>query len=584
MPTDALRRRLYAPLKRPATLQDFIQSTVKIPAGNAIPGRMQLFAYQRGIAEAIGDPAVERVTVMKSVRVGYTALLNAAILHYVENDPTAILLVNPTEDDSRDQAKEVDAAAEASEITTLRPAEDAPTKRRGRRASSVTMARRFPGGSLKFLSAASPRTLRRHTARVLFCDEVDGYKITNEGNPVTLAERRTLSFPDRKIVLGSTPVDESTSLVLASYDTSDRRVFEVPCPHCGVFQELQWERMCLETAQYKCLHCDELIPEDHKAGMVEAGHWRATAPEVKGHAGFRLSALISTLQNASWPRLVAEYNTAVRTDNVKSFTNTLLGRAWREPADEISEEAAMRRRVPASLDNLPPDIVQITAGVDVQGDRIEVSLVGHTETNGYAVLSHDLLFEPGAWEQLDAIINRTWRHPNGGTIGVETVGVDSGYRTEEAYNYCRARRKCRALKGLAGGRPFLARASLMRGLQLYIAGVDTIKTKIMSDIAKERHISFSDALDLPYFEQLCSERRTVKWRAGRQVVSFEEVPGRRHEALDCLVYAIAVKQKITTAHVDAVTQPAGETVSTLTFNEKQRRANRERMAKLGLLS
>ncbi len=45
----------------------------------------------------------------------------------------------------------------------------------------------------------------------------------------------------------------------------------------------------------------------HKSAMVEGGSWRATAPHVKGHAGFRLNALVSTLANASWGKLAQEF-------------------------------------------------------------------------------------------------------------------------------------------------------------------------------------------------------------------------------------------------------------------------------------
>jgi phage terminase large subunit GpA-like protein len=54
-------------------------------------------------------------------------------------------------------------------------------------------------------------------------------EIGAEGSPIRLAERRTLSYANRKIVLGSTPLHEDTSAVLRSYAESDARVFEVPC-------------------------------------------------------------------------------------------------------------------------------------------------------------------------------------------------------------------------------------------------------------------------------------------------------------------------------------------------------------------
>ena len=68
---------------------------------------------------------------------------------------------------------------------------------------------------------------------MLLIDEADAMSVTPEGSPILLAERRTLSYGDRKIVLGSTPLDEETSHVLRSYAQSDGRVYECPCPRCG---------------------------------------------------------------------------------------------------------------------------------------------------------------------------------------------------------------------------------------------------------------------------------------------------------------------------------------------------------------
>src|SRR5258708_31399596 len=138
---------------------------------------------------------------------------------------------------------------------------------------NTLLHRRFAGGSLKRVAARAPRNLRRHTARILLVDEADACESGAEGNPLRLAERRTLSFPNRKIVIGSTPIFEDTSHVLRTYAASDGRVFEVPCPACGGFTEvlwehIQWEPDQPETAAFRCPHCAELIDERHKAAMV----------------------------------------------------------------------------------------------------------------------------------------------------------------------------------------------------------------------------------------------------------------------------------------------------------------------------
>lgn len=123
-----------------------------------------------------------------------------------------------------------------------------------------------------------------------------------EGDPITLAERRTMSFAGRKIIAGSTPVFDHGPVSRLSAQ-SDQRVFEVPCPECGGFteimwQHIEWEADRLATAAFRCPHCRPLVDERHKVGMVAGGVWRATAPHVHGHSGFRLNALVSPHVNA----------------------------------------------------------------------------------------------------------------------------------------------------------------------------------------------------------------------------------------------------------------------------------------------
>lgn len=283
-------------------LSEWIESNLWLPEGvSSLPGRVELWPFQREIADAIGDPLVERVTLVKPVRVGFTTLLSSALASYVANDPAPILALLPTEADCRDYM-----VSDLEPIFAASPALDGLLTADGDR--NTLLSRRFPGGSLKVVAAKAPRNLRRHNVRVLLIDEADGMEVGPEGSPIRLAERRTLSFADRKIVLGSTPVFEATSNVLRSYAQSDARVFEVPCPECGEFTEILWRHIHWpegkpEEAAFACPHCGVIVSERHKAAMVSAGRWRATRPEVAGHAGFRMNALVSLLPNASWGRL-----------------------------------------------------------------------------------------------------------------------------------------------------------------------------------------------------------------------------------------------------------------------------------------
>jgi phage terminase large subunit GpA-like protein len=156
----------------------------------------------------------------------------------VANEPASILVVLPTESDCRDYVvSDVEPIFEAT--PALRGSLTFDTEGLDR---NTLLSRRFPGGSLKIVAAKAPRNLRRHTARVLIVDEADAMEAGAEGNPIRLAERRTLSFANRKIVVGSTPIFEDVSPVIRAYTASDQRVFEVPCPSCGTFVEIMPRR------------------------------------------------------------------------------------------------------------------------------------------------------------------------------------------------------------------------------------------------------------------------------------------------------------------------------------------------------
>jgi phage terminase large subunit GpA-like protein len=388
---------------------------------------------------------------------------------------------------------------------------------------------------------------------VLLIDEADAMEVGAEGSPIVLAERRTLSYADRKIVLGSTPLHEETSHVLRAYAASDQRVYEVPCPRCGAFTEILWKHIEWqsgqpETAAYRCPSCQALVAEQEKPGMVAAGRWRPLQPAVKGHAGFRLNALVSGLAHASWGALAAEFLRAKDdSDELQVFVNTILAQGWREAAVEVDEHDLAARAEPFGLEAIPVDVLVVTVGVDVQDDRLEASVVGWSRTEAF-VLGHVVLWgspdEDATWSELDELLRTRWKHPGGGMLGVDACIVDSGDRTDRVYGYCfpRLGRRIMAGKGVAGTRPVCEPSrGKVRGGRLFLIGVDTIKSTIYDRLARGRALRLSATLEAAYFEQLASERKVVRYVRGQPVRRFERKPGAKAEALDCLVYAWAAR-------------------------------------------
>lgn len=549
-----LRREAFAALRPPPKLRlsEWTEANLRLPAGvSATPGPVRLWEFQRGLADAISDPDIPRVTCLKAVRCGYTTLLVAAVASYAANDPSPIICLVPTEADARNfVVHHLEPVAEVTPALAGLFREDASAAR------NTLLARRYPGGSLKVIPARSPRNLRAHTAKVLLADEIDAMEITAEGNPLLLGEKRTLSYPDRKLISGSTPTDESTSLILAEYAKSDQRVFETPCPECGDFAEIVWKDIRWtegdpDSAAWCCPYCGCLVPETRKGEMVAAGRWRATRPEVRDHAGFKLSALVSLMPNASWPNLIREFLAAKgNPDDLRVFVNTCLAEGWRDlSGEELDESALMARRERFDLATIPPEVLYLTAGADVQRDRIELTSIGWTADGTALVLAHEVVWGDPAqgdtWTEVDDLLRREFRHPAGGVLRYDSALVDSGDggMTDHVYAFCRPRlgRRIFAMKGVPGlKRPLLERAKT-KGIALMLVGVDVGKTRLLNTLQAGTGWRFSDTLTADWFDQLCAERRVVRYTRGQPVARFERISGRRAEALDCVIYGMAAR-------------------------------------------
>jgi phage terminase large subunit GpA-like protein len=285
-----------------------------------------------------------------------------------------------------------------------------------------------------------------------------------------------------------------------------------------------------------------------------AGRWRVTAPHVKGHAGFRINALVSPLVNAAWGKLAVEF-LAAKDDPalLQSFVNLVLGEGWRDGSDELDDSELAGRAEAFSLDTIPAEVLVITVGVDVQRDRLEVTFVGWTEKGEAYILGHMVVWglpdENTTWAELDDVLKMRFDHPLGGKIGVDAAAVDSGdgETMEKVYAFCfpRYSRKVVAIKGVSGNRPWIERSkSKVKSGWLWIVGVDGLKSHLNARLARGRSIRFSDTLPAAWFEQLASERVIVRYTRGQPERRFERIPGRRAEALDCVVYAFAARQLV----------------------------------------
>lgn len=524
------------------------------PESAADPGRWRSIPYQVGMMNAFTDPDVERVTVMKSARVGYTKCLNWVIGYHMHYDPCAILCVQPTIEDAAGYSKD-----EIAPMCRDVPALDGLVSDGYKDSSNTILKKMFPGGSLNLVGANSARGFRRLTCRVVLFDEVDGYPPTagEEGDQIALGVRRSDTFWNRKIGIGSTPTVAGLSRVERSFAQSDMRRYYVPCPHCHAYQVLKWSQMKWpsgepEKAQYECEACRELIDHQHKRWMVERGEWRSEAP-FKGHAGFHIWAAYSYSPNASWGKLAEEW-VAAQTDPeaLKTFVNTVLGEPWVEQGETVSHTMLFERR--ETYRAPVPNGSVLTAGVDVQDDRVEGEIVAWGDgEESWSVEYFRLFGDPAREELWDALrqkLGRTWLRVDGHQLDVRCVAIDSGgHFTDEVYQWSRKHgvRWAIPIRGAPEpGKPIAAFPRQLNQKRVYLTtvGTDTAKELLYRRLKVEEpgpgycHFPRRQEYDSEYFQQLTAEKAVTKYRHGRPHVVWEKLRP-RNEALDCRVYALA---------------------------------------------
>ena len=239
-------------------------------------------------------------------------------------------------------------------------------------------------------------------------------------------------------------------------------------------------------------------------------------------------------------------------DKLQPFINLVLGEPWRGTGEEIDPDSLRGKAEAFGLDAIPGEVRWITAGVDVQRDRLEILFVGWSATGEIFILGQDVIFgDPqGAelWKELDEMLRQTWAHPFGGALGIDAVAIDAGDGENFAVvvGFCHSRhgRRIYAVKGQAGTRPALATSKTANKKRLAIVGVDSLKGRVAALLTGGAGIRFSERLEPRFFDEVTSERRVVRYRRGAPEAQWHRIPGRAAEGLDCLVYAVAIRERV----------------------------------------
>lgn len=566
-------RRILAPVKRLSLSEWADQYRVLSMESNAEPGRWRTarVPYLREIMDAVSDPTVEEIVVMKGGQVGYTqgVILNA-IGYFIMQDPGPILTVQPADGDAQEFSKEKLAPMLRDTPEVGRRVADA----KSRDSDNTILWKTFPGGVLGITGATSPKGLRRRTVRYLLFDEVDGYPVSAgpEGDPIAITKNRAVTYGSRaKLVYGSTPLVKRKSRIEKLFAESDQRYYFVPCPHCQRKQRLEWggrdakhgikwEAGKYETAHYVCIHCGERIEEKWKDWMLREGEWAVTNPESRTR-GYHLSALYSPFEGASWWRLVKEWLEAQGNPQLlKAFINIKLAETYEEEGAKVEKSILVDRyeSYPEGV-RVPKGAAVLTRSVDVQDDRLETAVYAWGAGSECWPVEVEII--PGDPSLLETSVNSPWRilaqehltrsykHESGVELRPAVTFVDTGgHNTQEAYAFCRPRRAQRlyAIKGSnIEGAPLLSKPSEHSAarLILYHVGSSTGKSALAHRLIKVRepgpgYIHIPDFLDDEHLNQLTAEQAVTRNVNGREITRWVKTYA-RNEQTDMWVYAYA---------------------------------------------
>lgn len=528
---------------------------------SAEPGqwRTERAPYQREIMDALNDDETETIVVMSSAQVGKTEIILNIIGYYIHQDPSPIMLVQPTLE-----------LAQAFSKDRLSPmVRDSPELKKrmagtkSRDSGNTMLHKTFPGGHITMAGANSPASLASRPIRVVLLDEVDRYPVSagTEGDPVTLVSKRTTTFHNRKRVLVSTPTIKGASRIETAYEASSMEQWCLPCPSCGDHQPLAWGQIRFDDATMACKYCGAIHSEiEWKSGQ---GKWIARKENRKVR-GFHLNELASPWKR--WETIIEEFKEAKKngTETLKAWVNTSLGETWEEKGEQLDEDVLYNRREMYHAD-VPDGVKVLTAAVDTQDDRFEIEVqgwgAGHENWRiQYHVIYGDLK-QQQVWEDLDEYLKRTWEDAEGNRFPIALTCMDSGgHFTNEVYRFCkeRAARRLFAIKGEGTGdgtrQPLIIGTTTNNRYKATVVrlGVDEGKSKVMSALkipmvdefgSKSRgycHFPLTTpernrGYERQYFEGLTAEALHTRIKMGVPYQVWVKVRA-RNEPLDLAVY------------------------------------------------
>lgn len=529
--------------------------------------------YQKELLASFSDPNYNEFVWMLGSQTGKTLSLMQLLALTIATNPDHIMFAAHEQEFTKRFVK-IRFSRMIEDVKALRPLIQKGS--RGEHGDSWNL-KSFPGGSIQFVTpGGSGGQLTGFPIRYVFADEVSKFPQPANGDPIALLRQRQTTYEltkIHKIIMSSTPLDEGTCRITKLYEDSDRRIYQHQCLDCHEFFAPKWEHVFFEnddptTARLLCPHCGSLHSDIARLKGMRSGRWFKQNPSHKV-AGFWINAISSPF--VSLESLVSKY-LKVKLDPAlkKQFVNELLALPYKDEGVSIDELRLHERSEDYNSQSIPNTAIYITAGVDVQKDRLEaVPIAWASEYENYSLGRIVVNGSPDAratWDEMHLALHQPYIRKDGVKLKLLVTGVDTGFNQDAVFKFCNRFMKHGYLpvKGKGGatsyGAPIWGMRRKGRGIdRAYPVGTTKAKDLLLSWLNKGKfdpgkssnpgYCHFSASCDEEYFNQLGSENKQRVRTSKGMVEKWVRQPNRSAEVLDCTVYAIAVTHYITELRV-----------------------------------
>ena len=577
---------LLEPAKR-QTITEWAAENFRLPSDTSEPGlyNPKRAPYQIAILDAMSPQSPTRqINICFGTQMGKTMCEGIGMGYYCSSYPRAQGFAFSNEGELKAYVKtKFDPMMRANpEIKRLFG--------QGTRSTGDTVNEKlYPGGFLKFISANTEAAMRSYSVAVMFADEIDTYpaNVGGNGDPIDQLTNRTSTFADtRKLIFSSTPANDY-SLILTQMEQSTYRKYYVPCPHCKQKFTFEIEHFGYSTnddgqevvdAWMECPHCGYFVRNRDKTWMLDPANgasWEKTNPGAPPeNEGFFLPSFYSPEGlGLSWKNIAQRYHNArsqkdeaKRINMLTSFYNTALCRQYHELMDTPDTRVLMQRGADSLYKRgiAPEWVCAVTTGGDVQGNRLEIEIMGWGKRMRHIPIDYYILSLPpgqeltdldnGLWEEyVQKILYGMWEREDGYVLRSVANGLDRSFQSRTIDNLYRRVQvpTFHPVRGIIDPKGLTVMPSRKQTRAnreetpavFYDVPTDQIKTVVYRDLTKKpmegtySYFEFPDGYSDEYYEQMVSEHLVLNPKTNLQM--WDKIRD-RNEVLDCTVYNYAM--------------------------------------------